>query len=161
MNSGLAGLGTWSLSMRTTGRAAPRLAPAATRCLEDAAQLSDVVCHLGNSAQTSDSGSCDPTLLVSVVGVTDRVRLSLGYEPHDAGLWQPPRDKPAVLHPWTVLRIGTPRSARLDRQQREHRAVRVTEASRTDPGKRGLRACPRACSRVGSGTARPQGFHRE
>src|SRR5690349_20285167 len=39
-----------------------------------------------NSAHTSDSGSCDPTLLVSVVGVTDRVRLSLGYEPNDEHL---------------------------------------------------------------------------
>src|SRR5262249_7819065 len=40
----------------------------------------------GNSTQTSDSGSCDPTLLVSVVGVTDRARLSLGYEHYDAHL---------------------------------------------------------------------------
>src|SRR5215510_12664848 len=35
---------------------------------------------------TSDSGSCDPTLLVSVVGVIDRVRLPLGYEHYDAHL---------------------------------------------------------------------------
>src|SRR5262249_34422045 len=41
----------------------------------------------GNSAYTSDSGSCDPTLLVSVVGVTDRARLSLGFEPCDARLY--------------------------------------------------------------------------
>src|SRR5262249_6273485 len=40
----------------------------------------------GNSAETSDSGSCGPTLLASAVGVIDGVRLSLGYEPHDAGL---------------------------------------------------------------------------
>jgi hypothetical protein len=37
-----------------------------------------------NSAQTSDSGSYDTTLLVSVLGVTGRVRCALGYEPHDA-----------------------------------------------------------------------------
>src|SRR6516165_270 len=30
----------------------------------------------GNSTRTSDNGSCDLTLLVSVVGVTDRVRLA-------------------------------------------------------------------------------------
>src|SRR6516225_6573194 len=36
-----------------------------------------------NSAHTSDSGSCDPTPLASSVGVTDRIRLSLGYEPSD------------------------------------------------------------------------------
>ena len=36
----------------------------------------------GNSTQASDSGSCDLIPLASVVGVKDRVRLSLGYD-HD------------------------------------------------------------------------------
>src|SRR5215510_3304362 len=40
----------------------------------------------GNSARTSDSGSCGPTPLASVVGVTDGIWLSLGYEHYDAHL---------------------------------------------------------------------------